>query len=468
MKLSGNLKIFLLFSLLFALNTKTRVSSWNDASRMATIQSIVEDRSFAIDQSIFIGTGDKYYYNGHFFSDKPPLLAISAVPVYFILHSLGFSFESHAGLVYYLITLVTIGLLSALSMSFFRRILIRFFNIPETWADFVTVVCGTATLVFVYSLVFNNHMASSALILIGFYYLLEFVREGGPKNILISALMLTLAGSIDITCFLFPLAAGILFMRESWRAGLIFGAACLPVFFLYLFFNHYTSGSILPPSLNLELWNYSGSQFDSENLSGLSGHESLKDLGWYAFQLILGDRGLISLSPVLVFAVAGLVVFLKKFRSFDYRIEYALMVLACLLFVLSYIFRSTNYSGRAFGVRWFVSIIPVLCLSVSFLRSWFIKSAFSRGIFIFILGISILLTLSGSYSPFAAGIDFNVVTGKVLEYPGIMGPRLIIFDTPLMWKIKTLLTAGIITVIFVIAFRRTIQDQNHTRGFVRV
>ena len=113
MTISGNLKIFLLFSLLFALNTKTHVSSWSDASRLATIQSIVEDCSFAIDHSIFIAQGDKYYYKGHFYSDKPPLLAISAVPLYFILYNLGLTFESHPGLVYYLITLITIGLLFA-------------------------------------------------------------------------------------------------------------------------------------------------------------------------------------------------------------------------------------------------------------------------------------------------------------------------------------------------------------------
>jgi hypothetical protein len=451
---SGNLRIFLLFSLLFALNTKTHVSSWNDASRMATIQSIVEDRSFAIDQSIFIGTGDKYLYNGHFYSDKPPMLAILAVPVYFILHSLGFTFESNPGLVYYLITLITIGLLSALGLSFFRLILIRFFLAEEPWADIVTLVCGTATLVFVYSVVFNNHMASSSLILIGLYYFFESVRNGGKKNIIISALVLTLAGTIDVTIFLFPFAVGILFMLKSRKAGLIFGISGLLVFCLYLFLNHYTSGSILPPSLNIQLWDYPGSQFNSQNLSGLSGKGNLKDLGWYAFQMILGDRGLISLSPVLLFAIAGFVIFFHKYRTFEYRIQYTLLVLVSLLFVLSYIFRSTNYSGASFGVRWYVSIIPIFCLSISFLKNWFNKSTFNKVVFLFLLGISILLSLAGSYSPFAPGIDFNIDTGKVVEYPGIMGPLLIIYDTPGIWKLKTIFTAGIIVLIFVWAIRR--------------
>lgn len=458
MAVSGNLKIFLLFSLLFALNTKTRVTSWNDSSRMATIQSIVEEGSFVIDQSNFISSGDKYSYNEHFYSDKPPMLAIFATPTYFILHSLGLTFESHPELVIYLITLITIGLLSALGLTYFRRILIRFFKVEEGWGDLVTIACGTATLVFVFSIVFNNHMASGALIIIAFYYLLSFLKEGGTKNILISALLLSLAGSIDITCVLFLPAIGLSFLRRSWKAGLIFAAASLPVTGLYLFFNHYTSGSILPPAMNEGLWSYPGSHFTRETLSGLASHDSLGDLGWYAMEMIVGSRGLLSLSPILLFSVAGFVLFLRKYRLFEYRNEYILLVVTSIIFILSYIIGSVNYSGYSFGVRWFASITLVFCFSISFLRNWFLRSAFNRVIFVFILGISILLTLSGSYSPFAPGIDFDFASGEFIRYSGTMGPQLIIRDTPLIWKVKALLSLGIVVLALVFAIRKSLNN----------
>lgn len=76
-------QVFVLFFFIFALSTKLGVASWNDASRMDTIQSIVERKSFIIDNSIF-ETGDRFLLNGHFYSDKPPILALSGSLIYFV------------------------------------------------------------------------------------------------------------------------------------------------------------------------------------------------------------------------------------------------------------------------------------------------------------------------------------------------------------------------------------------------
>ena len=96
------LRVFIIFFFIFALSTKLGVSSWNDASRMDTIQSIVEEHSFIIDNSFF-ETGDKFLYNGHFYSDKPPLLALAVSPIYFFLNIFGITFASHTKLAYYLL-----------------------------------------------------------------------------------------------------------------------------------------------------------------------------------------------------------------------------------------------------------------------------------------------------------------------------------------------------------------------------
>ena len=41
--------------------------NWNDESRMATIQSVVESKTFAIDNSGIAGTGDKVLIAGRFY-----------------------------------------------------------------------------------------------------------------------------------------------------------------------------------------------------------------------------------------------------------------------------------------------------------------------------------------------------------------------------------------------------------------
>lgn len=48
-KISPPLRLSIFFFILFGLLTKTWVSSWGDASRMATVQSLVDHQTFIID-----------------------------------------------------------------------------------------------------------------------------------------------------------------------------------------------------------------------------------------------------------------------------------------------------------------------------------------------------------------------------------------------------------------------------------
>ena len=59
--------------LLWALLTKVHTHSWQEESRMATVQTLVEQGTFIIDHTEFNRTGDKVFVNGHFYSDKTPL-----------------------------------------------------------------------------------------------------------------------------------------------------------------------------------------------------------------------------------------------------------------------------------------------------------------------------------------------------------------------------------------------------------
>ena len=195
------LKTFVIFFLLFALLTKIEAISWNDTSRMAQIQSLVEHRTLIIDNSIFVNTGDKYFFNNHFYSDKPPLLALYASPFYFLLKKLGLSFENHSQLTYYLITLLSIGSLSALGLTVFRKILREYLHASNQWADIITFITGTGTLILPYSLIFNNHIPSGVLILIGFYYILHYKRNSKLKNIFYSGFFFSCAVTIDIVVF---------------------------------------------------------------------------------------------------------------------------------------------------------------------------------------------------------------------------------------------------------------------------
>ncbi|MGA2190987.1 MAG: hypothetical protein ABSH33_20915, partial [Steroidobacteraceae bacterium] len=83
--------------------------TWNDESRMASIQSLVETKSFVIDRTDFVSTGDKVFIGGHFYSDKPPMPALLGALVYGPLHLLGLRLREGTTVAYFLVTLLTVG-----------------------------------------------------------------------------------------------------------------------------------------------------------------------------------------------------------------------------------------------------------------------------------------------------------------------------------------------------------------------
>jgi protein-S-isoprenylcysteine O-methyltransferase Ste14 len=71
-----SLIIFGVILALWMVQTKTIHQSWNESSRLATIEALVEHGTWRIDASPYAHqTGDKMLLDGHYYSEKPPLFA---------------------------------------------------------------------------------------------------------------------------------------------------------------------------------------------------------------------------------------------------------------------------------------------------------------------------------------------------------------------------------------------------------
>src|SRR6266496_4544538 len=58
---------------------------WNDRSRLATVESLVDYHTLAIDHSVFTAEcGDKLFIHGHFYSDKSPVPALILAVLYWL------------------------------------------------------------------------------------------------------------------------------------------------------------------------------------------------------------------------------------------------------------------------------------------------------------------------------------------------------------------------------------------------
>lgn len=403
------MQIFFAFLFLFAVLTKLETNSWNDASRMATIESLVDFHTFSIDRSTYIWTGDKYFYQNHFYSDKPPIMALYSSVFYLILKFFNLTIAAHPAATYFLLTVLVIGVMSSLGLVCLYEIF-KFLRIDERWTNIVVLLAGAGTLILPFSIVFNNHAFSGNFLLFSFYFLL--LRRHEVRNAAIAGFLISFAGSTDITMFaLIPLYAILLFHKSN-RAKFSFILACIPTILIYIWLNFYTSGSIIPPAMNAKLWQYPGSYFGSGNLSGLVGHD-LQSLSIYAFNMLVGSRGLLSYTPILFIAIYGW--FRAMFQSsFKYKKEYLFIAAICLAYVMFYIFRSNNYSGHSYGVRWFASIMLLACVPLAHVVEPIQKSKLLRGIFLAIASASILISLVGAIAPFA-GIDVNAYSSFFLN-----------------------------------------------------
>src|SRR6266851_4398869 len=93
--------VLLIAWLIAAASSRPFAGGWNDGSRLATIECLVDRGTFAIDDSIFVvtptgnapympddvvvqqtGTLDRMRINGHYYSDKPAVPALYSAVVY--------------------------------------------------------------------------------------------------------------------------------------------------------------------------------------------------------------------------------------------------------------------------------------------------------------------------------------------------------------------------------------------------
>ena len=381
-------------TLLFAVLIRPVVNV-NDGSRLATVESLVERHTFAIEASS-IFTIDKYSYQGHFYSDKPPLLALYAAVPYAVLHTVGITFRRSANVTYALLTLLTTALITAIGLMFLRRTLRRF-PIDPGWADVVVLLAGVGTLVLPYSTVFSNHTAAAALLMLGFYFLIRL--EEGARHAALAALFTSLAGSIDIAAFVFVPVFGVVVLRRSFRHVLAFAAVAAGVLGIYFSLNWITSGSFVPPPMNTSLWAYDGSNFGEANLTGLARQSSASGLARYSFHMLFGHRGLFSYTPILVFSLIGAYHAFSR-RDFRHRFELALMLLGAAVYIASYLLRSVNYGGYCYGVRWYTDLMLLLCVPLGFIGPRIDASTTFRRVFLAVGMASIVIAFIGANKPF--------------------------------------------------------------------
>lgn len=340
------LKLFLTFFILYIIFIHWR--GWDENSRLALTKALTEENRLEID-SFYITTGDRAYFNGHYYTDRAPGISFISAPIYsawkyfydnffsadfkakYSTESDIFISEHPEAVVYIypylsfvdrtsmiLLTISISGLFGALSVVLFYDTS-KFFTKNENARILTSLIFGFATLLFPYSIVLSGNLIGMFLALLSFRLYLKKKRN-----------YYFLAGVISGIAILFDYPMLLLIF-----VYILIGFFSNPKSLKYFFIG--AALGLLPLlSYNLSVF---GSPFavSSTHLDPILGGKN-PGLGMIAnpkFMLYImprilfyPERGLFFYYPVLIFSFLGFF-YMKRFK-----IEKRIIALIFILFLL--------------------------------------------------------------------------------------------------------------------------------------
>jgi hypothetical protein len=360
-------RLLSILAILAIVTTHGEPGSWNDRSRMATVQSLVESGTFVIDKTSFLLStgGDKVFINGHFYSDKPPVPAVMGAAVYLPLYHAGLHLHPGWSVAYYLITLLTVKLLWLLgTVALFLAL--RFTGLSEENRFLVALAFAVGSLYFTWSTVFNSHEIAAALLSIGFYFLLKARFEGqARRNLLVAGFCLSLVATADMPTGIFYALFLLYVLRDpQLRSATAFYLLPLVVTQLpQLAMIYSIHHSFMPVQVVDSYFQYPGSPWNSaeqnggEQLSGIHVNDARFAVS-YGLLALIGPRGFLLYNPVLWIAVWALIRTASRRGPFFHE---ALVVgVGSMVLVAYYLLFTSNYGGSSYSIRWFVPTLPLL------------------------------------------------------------------------------------------------------------
>lgn len=332
-------------------------------ARLATIDSLVERGSFAIEASSYSDTVDKVRIDGHYYSHQPPATAVAGAVVYYPLYLLGMRLGPRESLSYVILTFGLNGIATLAGMVFFFLAL-RWSTLPPMLHLPVAASLACGTLLLPFSTTLTSHSFCAALMAIGLYYYLlsqESTHTRGAAFWSGMAFSLSAAADHALLAFYGLFAVCILLRRQGRGRALWFFLPSLltivPTFAYYYAIGH----SIKPFAARPELFAYPGSPWlaTGESTARLTGGSwnSWAFAARYGFLLLLGKRGFLLYNPTACIALYGLARTVWTKAKF-WREALAVSVGSAAI-IAFYAFSSANFSGAAYSIRWFVPLLPL-------------------------------------------------------------------------------------------------------------
>ena len=407
---------------------------WNDGSRLAAAESLLDRGTLAIDDSVYcrpalagrppyradradlntLGTYDKLFVDGHFYSHTPAVANILTAAAYRPLMWFGCPAPGARPDVFaWAVTVLTSGVGYAAAVGCVWLLGRRLGLAPGLRLAW-TAAFGLST----YALAYAEHVTPSTpqlAAVAGMILLLLRVADAhaaGRTAWGSLAGLGTLAGlGFNLDFAGGPLFAGAAFAAVGLRTRrlaplAVYALAALPWVAAGVGLNLAIGGSVTPPSMNPAYFRYPGSAFTEANLTGFLRHRPF-DQAVYAAAMMLGKHGFLTHNLPLFLAVAGAWKALR--RPVAGRAELLWLLAGCAATWGVYAVLSNNMGGQCCSVRWFVPFLA---------PGWWL--------------LGVLLRERPAYRPdFYALAGWGAVLGGLMAWVGPWTPDVV----PLLWPV---------------------------------
>ncbi len=337
-------------------------STANPKSRLATIDALVHDRTFAIDRSAFVGTIDKVKLGDRFYSSKPPVLSTIGGAIYGILHvTTGLSLrQPHNEGAIKVLSLLLGGVPHIVLLAYAYLFLRAFVPSHARVWSFACFAFGHLGLAYATSI--NNHMPAGIAVFVAFYYAHQ-IRHSPPmprRYFIYAGGLAGLAPTLDFASLALSVAITLYLLTFDWRRTFRwFAPAALVPLAAHFVLTWRISGSLKPIYLRPSLYLYEGSYWNAP-----TGLDASDDPRWlYLYNITFGHHGIFSMTPVLIFAVIAMVAAIRHRDRF--HAEALVVLLPFVAMLVFYTVMTKNYGGACAGFRWLLPAVPLLLLFVA-------------------------------------------------------------------------------------------------------
>lgn len=345
-----------------------QAGGWNQNSRFALVRAILERHTLQID-AYQLHTGDRAFFEGHYYSDKAPGQSLMALPVAavarLVSRAAGVDPLGFAGLAWisYQSALATAGLFTV-GAALVVFVITRRWGFSRGAAIFAATAYGLASPAWCYATLFVAHGVTAGCLVLAFG--LAFELDGADarrRRDLGVALGLSIGWAV-VSEFQAAIPAGVIVLvalargsqapAGEFRAMAVrlfgWGAVCATILVAY---NALAFGN----PLHIGYQSEEGFEHLRSGLFGITAPQ-----WWRARELLVGRyRGLLPLAPLMALAPVGLAMLAADARQRTAALVAAFIATYYLLLNASYYYWE---GGWAYGPRQLMSAMPFVALGL--------------------------------------------------------------------------------------------------------